>query len=118
MKNQISPEIFQEVTLLGEAFLLGVVLMMVYDVVRFWRHLIRHHALIIVIEDLIFWVIASLCIFYLLFLENSGRVRLYAISGTGLGMCIYYVFWGRRWMKWLDKGVEIVKKSCIFRKKG
>lgn len=118
MEHKVSSEIFQEMVLLGEAFFLGVVLMMIYDVIRFLRHFIRHHGIVVAIEDLLFWTIASLSIFYLLFLENSGRVRMYAIGGTALGMVLYYVLWGRRWMNWLDKGLEFVKKSWFFHKKG
>lgn len=118
MEHQISSDIIQELWLLGEAFLLGILLMMVYDVLRFLRHLIPHHGMVMVVEDLLFWVIASLSIFYLLYLENAGRVRLYAIGGTALGMVLYYVLWARRWTKWLDKFIANVKKSWIFRKKG
>lgn len=118
MKHQVSIDIFHELCLLGEAFLLGVLLMVVYDIIRFFRHLFHHPLAVVVIEDLLFWVVASLCIFYLLYLENSGRVRMYAIGGTAAGMLLYYVLWARRWMKWYDKLLEIVKNSWIFKKKG
>lgn len=118
MEHEVSSEIFREMVLLGEAFGLGVILMVFYDIIRLFRHIVRHHHLVVAIEDLLFWVIASLCIFYLLFLENSGRVRMYAITGTALGMILYYVLWGRRWMRWLDRGLDFVKNSWFFRKKG
>lgn len=118
MTYEVSSEIFKEMMLLGEAFCLGVILMAFYDVIRFLRHFIRHHSIVVAAEDILFWVVASACIFYLLYLENSGRVRMYAIGGTALGMVLYYLLWGRHWMRWLDKGIAFVKKSWFFHKKG
>ncbi len=118
MEHKVSSEILQELALLGDAFLLGVALMIFYDVIRVFRCVIRHPGILVDLQDLMFWVVAAGCIFYLLFLENSGRVRMYAIAGTGLGMLLYYVLWGRRVMRWIDKGIKFVKKSWFFRKKG
>lgn len=118
MNHTISPEIFRELILLAEAFVLGAVLMAGYDFFRFLRRIVPHHDLVVALEDILFWAIAAVCIFILLYLENSGRIRYYAIGGCALGMMVFYGFWGKNWPRLLEKLLEIVKKSRIFRKKG
>lgn len=118
MGNQISGEIVFEIRLLGEAFLLGVCLMVLYDGLRLLRVFMKHSSILVNVQDLLFWAVAALSICYLLFLENSGKVRFYAIAGTSLGMILYYSLWGRYWQRWLRKIILFVKKSWFFRKKG
>lgn len=118
MDHQISPEIFHEIRFLGEAFFLGVKLMLLYDGIRLFRCIIRHPRIIRDIEDLLFWVVSAFGICYLLFLENAGKVRMYALTGTALGMLLYYMIWGRYWKRLLKKGSSFIKKSGFFRKKG
>ena len=118
MNHQVSPEIFHEIRFLGEAFFLGVKLMLLYDGIRLFRCIIRHPRIIRDIEDLLFWVVSAFGICYLLFLENAGKVRMYALTGTALGMLLYYMIWGRYWKRLLKKGISFIKKSGFFRKKG
>lgn len=103
MFKLINESIGNEVRLLVAAFVLGVVLMMLYDVIRLIRFMIKHRFLAVAVEDSIFWMIASLGIFALLFLLNEGNIRFYALGAVGIGMSVYYYRIGKKWPKILKK---------------
>ena len=85
----MSDYIFLEAELAVHSFLLGLILMVSYDLLRLLRLLIPHNALAIGIEDFIYWIYCALMTFWLLFLENSGVLRAYVIIGVFIGMILY-----------------------------
>lgn len=99
----ISITIIEEIRLFASAFFLGVALMIFYDIIRIFRILIPQGVVIVAVEDLLFWLIASIAIFILLFLLNLGRVRFYALGMVGLGMLLEYRLIGRRWPRYIRK---------------
>lgn len=78
-----------EIGLALHSFLLGILLMISYDLLRLFRFFIPHHVLAIGIEDLIYWLYSAVLTFLLLFYENSGVLRGYVIAGVFLGMILY-----------------------------
>lgn len=113
----VHPAIVSEIRLLFLSFLLGIILMVVYDLIRFTRVLIRHKAAIVFVEDIFFWVVASGAIFALLFLENGGRIRFYAMAAVGLGMLLWYVLVGRRFIRFLGGRIKRLKQCIKVRRK-
>lgn len=85
----MSPNILTEAHLLLLSVVTGAVLMAVYDVLRVFRFLVRHGWLWIGIEDFIYWICAGFAVFYLLYRENDGALRMYVIAGVLLTMIIY-----------------------------
>ena len=71
------------------SFLLGAGITLFYDLFRILRRVIPHRTLLLSLEDLIFWVLATAGIFYLLYYENNGMFRWFAVIGAGLGMLLY-----------------------------
>lgn len=71
------------------SFLLGAGITLFYDLFRILRRVIPHRTLLLSLEDLIFWVLATAGIFYLLYYENNGMFRWFAVTGAGLGMLVY-----------------------------
>lgn len=63
--------------------------MAVYDVLRVWRMLVRHGKWWQGIEDFLYWVYAAGTTFMLLYRQNDGRLRAYAIAGVLAGMIVY-----------------------------
>lgn len=108
---EIDPAIFDELRLLGSTFLLGVALMIFYDGIRLLRVLFSHGPIAIFLEDMFFWMVAAIATFVLLFLENCGRVRFYAMASEGLGMLLYYQIIGKRWPRLLRPKVKKCKES-------
>lgn len=81
--------IIDEVTFLGHSFLLGVVITFVYDGFLILRRLIKHGMVLISLEDMIFWIACAIGVFYMLYEENNGILRWFAVFGATLGMIAY-----------------------------
>ena len=89
------------------SLLCGGFLLAVYDGIRIFR-----------LFDLFYWVFDALFIFHMLYRENSGAVRGYAIVGVLLGMLAYHrafsppVMWlGMKLAHGFRKIMEIVKNT-------
>ena len=85
----MSQSIIDEVTFLLHSFLMGILITFVYDGFIIMRRLIRHNLFLISVEDLIFWIACAIGVFYMLYEENNGILRWFAVFGAGLGMVVY-----------------------------
>ncbi len=85
----MSEAIYAEIILLAGSLSLGLILMAAYDGLRIFRFLIPHSALWTGLEDLLYWLCSSLGTFLLLFYQNDGILRWYAVSGVLAGMLVY-----------------------------
>ena len=85
----MSPSIHFEARLLVLGIVAGAGLMALYDVLRVFRMLIRHSWLWVGLEDLGYWIFAGFAVFYLLYRENDGALRLYVIGTVGVVMILY-----------------------------
>ena len=85
----MSEDIWYELHLLAESFLLGIWFMILYDGFRLLRQVFRHPILLVGMEDIGYWVYAAIRLFSLLYYENDGNLRAYAIMGVFTGMILY-----------------------------
>lgn len=85
----MSQNIVNEVTFLLHSFWLGIAITFVYDGFLILRRLIRHSLLLISLEDMIFWIACAIGVFYMLYEENNGILRWFAVFGAALGMIAY-----------------------------
>ncbi|MDE5908887.1 MAG: spore cortex biosynthesis protein YabQ [Lachnospiraceae bacterium] len=85
----MSQNIINEVVFLLHSFLLGIAITFVYDGFLILRRLIRHSLFLISVEDLIFWIACAIGVFYMLYEENNGILRWFAVFGATLGMIVY-----------------------------
>lgn len=85
----MSQSIIDEVTFLLHSFLMGILITFVYDGFIIMRRLIRHNLFLISVEDLIFWIACAIGVFYMLYEENNGILRWFAVFGAALGMAAY-----------------------------
>ena len=100
------------------SLLCGGFLLAVYDGIRIFRLFVPHKTVAEGAEDLFYWVFDALFIFHMLYRENSGAVRGYAIVGVLLGMLAYHrafsppVMWlGMKLAHGFRKIMEIVKNT-------
>ena len=112
MHTAVDPSIVDELCLLAASLLLGIALMVLYDVIRLFRTLIRQGFWAVAVEDALFWVVSSIAIFILLFVFNEGRIRFYALLAVGLGMLSYYALIGKRWPPYIRKKLQKHQKSA------
>lgn len=82
--------ILVELRFFGTSVLWGALLLVIYDVLRIIRRILVHNGFFIAFEDLIYWVISSLLIFHMMYQQNNGIIRGFAILAMLLGMMIYH----------------------------
>ena len=99
----MSPNIHFEARLLVLGMATGVGLMVLYDLLRLFRVLVHHGWLWVGVEDLGYWIFAGFTVFYLLYRENDGALRLYVISTVLLSMIAYDRLLGAFFRKVLKK---------------
>lgn len=67
------------------AALAGNLVCLVYCAIRVFRRIVKHSLFWISMEDLIFWVAASLYLFTEMYRTCSGSIRWYFVTGVFLG---------------------------------
>ncbi len=85
----MSQNIVNEVTFFLHSFFMGIIITFMYDGFLILRRLIRHSDLLISLEDMVFWIACAIGVFYMLYEENNGILRWFAVFGAALGMIAY-----------------------------
>lgn len=85
----MSQDIVKEVTFFLHSVLMGLVITFAYDWILVLRKLCRHGRLLISAEDLLYWFACGIGVFYMLYKENNGVLRWFAVMGAALGMFFY-----------------------------
>lgn len=67
----------------------GMAAGLVYDMVRVLRRFIRHSLFAIQAEDLIYWLVFTLCIMLIMLKENNGVLRFFSAVAPILGLIVY-----------------------------
>ena len=98
----MSSQIAGEGWFMLHSFLLGAFITFCYDLFRILRRIIPHGIFWISLEDLVFWVMATGGIFYLLYYENNGMFRWFAVIGAGAGMLLYKKGVCQKRGKWVE----------------
>ena len=100
----------------GQAFIFlaavitGFLCGFIFDAFRILRRIFRHGSVLTQIEDIIFWVLAALIVFYMMFITNSGELRGFGILGVFLGMVLYFASISRLVISCANKIIEMIKK--------
>ena len=114
----MSQDIIKEVFFLFHSFVLGVIITFVYDWLLILRRMIKHNIFFISLEDFFFWVLCAISVFSMLYEENNGTLRWFAVAGAFLGMIIYKKTVSRPFVKIgfgvLSKITEVVGKGITL----
>ncbi len=86
----MNPAITVELQFFLISVLWGGILLLIYDILRILRRLVKHGTFLVAVQDLIFWVGASIFIFSMIYRENNGIIRGYSILGMMLGSILYH----------------------------
>ena len=85
----INADIIAELYFLLHSFVLGILTMILYDILRIFRKVVKHSVAALAIEDLVYWLVCGICIFLMLYQENNGSIRWFAVAGVACGMLLY-----------------------------
>lgn len=98
----MSDNIYLELYLICRAIISGAELMLVYDALRISRRVFRRNIVIVGIEDIVFWIISGVYIFYMMYDFNGGNMRLNAFIFVALGILLYKVSISRYIVKYFS----------------
>ncbi len=73
----------------GASFLWGVVLMFFYDFLEVFRIKVKHAKVMCWLEDWLFWVVAAILVFQMIFALNNGILRSFFVASFVAGMAGY-----------------------------
>lgn len=85
----MSRDIMIEIYFLASSVLMGIVITFVYDFILIGRKTVRHSLFFISLEDFVFWAVCAVAVFYMLYRENNGILRWFAVFGAAVGMLLY-----------------------------
>lgn len=118
---QISAAIGAEAMFFVASVLEGVGLVLVYDIFRIIRRVMKHGNIWISMEDIVYWLFCTISVFLLLYRENDGLMRAFSFLGILLGSVTYYSLFSRFVIKIgvlvLTPFSKIGKKILLFFKK-
>jgi spore cortex biosynthesis protein YabQ len=106
--------LYEELTLFGICFALGIALAFAYDVIRIFRLLVPHADIVVDLEDLLFLLVTVWMVFGTLFKYNQGALRGYAFIGMFAGVIIYALTLSRLIMYIVKKMVPYWKKCFAW----
>lgn len=110
----MSQDILNEVYFLGGSILMGIIITFVYDFILIGRRVIHHKLFFVSVEDFVFWTVCAITVFYMLYEENNGILRWFAVMGAALGMLIYKKIIGIHFVNIMStiikKEIHIIKK--------
>lgn len=86
----MNKEIWTELAFFGTCVLWGIYLLVFYDVFRVLRRVFPRGAILVGIEDILYWTVSSILIFRMMYEQNNGIIRGFAILGMVLGMFLYH----------------------------
>ena len=92
------------------AVLTGIIIGVFYAVFRILRKILPHPDWLIQIEDLLYWIIVSAFMFLVLFTNNYGEIRAFALLGAFLGNIVYFFTISIVLMKFSDWIIYWIKR--------
>ena len=87
----MSNDILFELYVFCEALIHGVILAVMYDVIRIFRRIIKRNAVIVAIEDVVISLVATVITFGMIYRENQGSLRAYIFTGMFVGIELYHL---------------------------
>lgn len=104
----------QEVVFFCHTFLTGVFLAFCYDILRIFRNLVTHHPFVTGMEDIVYWCFTGFFLFSVLYKENDGVIRIYALFSMSLGAWLYHTGPGEWLVGFLVKPIRKWRKRLKF----
>lgn len=102
----------------GVSILWGAILLVIYDVLRIFRRIVKHGRAWVALEDMIFWTISGILIFKMMYQQNNGIIRGFSIMGMAIGMIVYNKLLSNHLVKGISFGIhkifEFIKKVIHF----
>lgn len=76
--------LIRELMFFGLAVLRGMLILVIYDGIRIFRRVLPHGVWSVALEDVLYWFLSALLVFQLIYRENDGALRGYALAAVAL----------------------------------
>lgn len=93
----------EELLFFCRAFWAGACLAAGYDLLRIFRRLVSHSPFLTGAEDILYWCCAGIYLFGMIYRENDGVIRTYALLAVFLGGFVFHAGLGSVLVTWLPK---------------
>lgn len=91
---------------------IGIMMGIVFDLVRIIRKIIKHPNFFVQIEDMLYWIFCGFTGFYMLYICNYADIRPYIFIGIILGATLYFLTFSIIFMRIMTAIIDYVKTLC------
>ncbi len=91
---------------------IGIMMGIVFDLVRIMRKIIKHPNFFVQLEDMLYWIFCGFTGFYMLYVCNYADIRPYIFIGIILGATLYFLTFSIIFMRIMTKIIDYVKAVC------
>lgn len=94
----------------------GMALGSIYDIFRVLYQELRLPRWSLMVIDTVYWIVATILIFRLLYQSNHGQIRLFVFIGLVAGVIVYYFIFSRLVVRTIELLIQAVKwlyKLCV-----
>ena len=96
------------------AVMWGMILSIVYDVLRIFRRVIIHRKIaLLAAEDILFWMICGFAMFHVIFMVNDGIIRSFALIAFLIGSAMYQYTVSYYIVRYISKMLILFKRMSI-----
>lgn len=103
----------KEVAIFLYAGLSGMVILFSYQILRILRRLIKHHIIVVNLEDSFFWIGVSIYLFRQMYTTTYGSIRWFFVLGVVCGIITanFTLSLGKKIYRKLHKNLEKTPKN-------
>jgi len=108
------------ISIVGEVYIFlyavvgGLIIAFLYDVLRIKRRAIKTGAIIVSLEDIIYWFVAAVFLFITVYKSNSGEMRGYIFIGNVIGVILYESLFSKIIIASSVMIINTIKKVLLF----
>lgn len=95
----MSPIITNQAALFLRSVEIGIMMGILFDLIRIFRKLVKHPNFLVQIEDMLYWIVCGFIGFYMFYVCNYAEIRPFIFIGISLGAIFYFMTFSVIFMK-------------------
>lgn len=96
------------------SLLWGFALMFCYDLLEVFRCKVKHGKLWLLVEDWLFWTVAAVLVFQMIFALNNGIIRSFFVISFVIGMSVYRGLIKKRVVHGILAGISLIFRPYVW----
>lgn len=93
---------------------IGILMGMIYDLIRIFRKIINHYNWVVQVEDALYWLACSFIGFGILYMHNYADIRFFGVVGMILGGIFYLCTFSIVFIKIATWVIDRVKRAINY----